>query len=160
MTESRILTIDRSVPFDPSRFLKTEGWSVIWEDERSLALDKIDLDRLCFDSLIKEKEFSISSGTKFSRLKEVKDKTPLDATIMLNFIKQPEFILPYFKRVINRRTLRISFDGTFIKNIDSQNDMFSTIYLYWNGRKLDFGVRHFGFVYREDSPTAFYRLDQ
>lgn len=160
MAESRILTIDRSEPFDPSRFLKREGWEIAWQDERSLVLDKIDLDKICLDSLIKEKEFSISSETKFSRLKEVKDKTPLDATIMLNFIRQPDLILPLFKRVINGRTLRISFDGTFIKSVGSQNDMFSTIYLFWNGRKLDFGVRHFGFVYREDSPTAFYRLDQ
>jgi hypothetical protein len=62
------LVIDRSKPFDPVKFID-RGWSIVEEDERSLALDEIDFAKVRFESGLNEHERVITGDVKLQRLK-------------------------------------------------------------------------------------------
>lgn len=41
-----ILMIDRSKPFNPAEFLGEKGWTIMWENKRSIALTEVDLNKI------------------------------------------------------------------------------------------------------------------
>lgn len=73
------LTIDRSKPFDPVKFIG-EGWGIVEEDERALLLDVVDFSKVVFESGLHDGESGITSDVKFARLQQG-GKIRLDAKI-------------------------------------------------------------------------------
>ena len=67
---SSVLTIDRTKPFDPVKFIGS-GWSVVNEesDKRSLALTIVDFSKITFESGLCEGETTITGEEKLKRLK-------------------------------------------------------------------------------------------
>lgn len=65
-----VLVVDRAAPFDPVKFIGS-GWSVVEQDERSLALTEIDFSKVRFESGLKEGESVITGEVKLERLKEL-----------------------------------------------------------------------------------------
>jgi hypothetical protein len=64
------LVIDRSKPFDPTRFIGS-GWRIVEEDTRALAITEIDFSKVRFDSGLKEGESVIDGEEKLKRLKQL-----------------------------------------------------------------------------------------
>jgi len=62
-------TLDCSFLFNPEEFL-AEGWDVVEQDERALALAQMDFAQVQFVTCLKEKETSIEGKGKLRRLKE------------------------------------------------------------------------------------------
>src|SRR3989344_797976 len=62
------LVIDRSRPFNPTRFIG-KGWTIEEQDERALALTEIDFGAVRFESGLKEGEAAITGEEKLKRLK-------------------------------------------------------------------------------------------
>ena len=62
------LVIDRSHPFNPTRFIG-KGWTIEEQDERALALTEIDFSKVRFESGLKEGEAAITGEEKLKRLK-------------------------------------------------------------------------------------------
>jgi hypothetical protein len=122
--EPRILKIDRSSPFDPVSFLG-EGWKVVEEDERALALTEIDLSKVYFDSMVKESELSISHKTKQKRLREGKN-IPLDAKCLQTLWEDKHYIpeLWRFRNSYGQKTLRdMNFDATILRRGNDQSSV-------------------------------------
>jgi hypothetical protein len=73
------LVIYRSKPFDPVKFIG-RGWSIVEEDERSLALAEIDFAKVRFESGLNEHEKVITGDVKLQRLKAMPE-IRLDAKV-------------------------------------------------------------------------------
>ena len=64
----KVISIDRTIPFDTA-FIG-DGWTVEEEDERSLALNEIDLTEVAFETTLQKGEKSVKGEEKLKRLKE------------------------------------------------------------------------------------------
>jgi len=62
--------VDRSVPFDPVKFIG-QGWEVVEEDKKALALTTVDFSDVRFESGLKEGEQTIDGEEKLKRLKRL-----------------------------------------------------------------------------------------
>ncbi len=65
---SSLLPLDRSVPFDPVKFLG-KGWSIAEQDPRSLTLTKIDLSKIALVTTLKKGERWVTGAENLCRLK-------------------------------------------------------------------------------------------
>ena len=61
-----ILQIDRTSAFNPMALI---GWSIAEQDERSLALAEVDLTKVSFEMILKERESSVAHEEKLKHLK-------------------------------------------------------------------------------------------
>lgn len=128
--KSTIISIDRTVPFDPAEFI-SKGWSIVEEDERSLALTELDLSKVSFESMLNQDqgETSIKGEVKLKRLK-VADHIRLDAKIFLTLWENQQLIPGSWKEKINGSTRYNFFDGTIL--LGPLGDR-CVIYLFWDG---------------------------
>lgn len=127
---SNIIQIDRSVPFNPETFIGP-GWSILNQDERSLVLTEIDLDKVILKITLKKKVEPITGKENFSRLKK-KNYILLDAGIFKTFWDNRNLIPERFKKKTNGNTTFLFFGGTTI--INPIGEHFS-LYLCWDTSK-------------------------
>jgi hypothetical protein len=124
--ESNLLRIDRSVPFNPTKFLG-EGWS-IWrgpadgdglsgdedQDQRSLGLTELDLSKIQFVTCLRGKETHIGGEEKLRRLK-ASSRIRLDAKIFQTLWENKDRIPEILKEKTNGYTTYVFFDGTILR---------------------------------------------
>jgi len=125
----RVISIDRSIPFDPKTFIGN-GWSIEEQDERAIALTEINLTEVMFDSTLEKGEKSIKGEDKLKRLKEKTNRIRLDAGIFKTLWENQILIPEKWKEQTNGNTTFIFFDGTVLR--DSIGDRY-VLFLYWNG---------------------------
>ncbi len=154
--ESNIIQIDRSQPLTPN-FIGN-GWT-IWrgpangnglrgkddQDERSLALTKLDLTKVQFETTLKKNENCVGGKERHNRLRKM-GYIRLDIKIRQTLFENETLIPESWKDNINGYCRYIFFDGTFLRNPDGQR---CVPYMCWrNGEwilsdrwiDMDFGV--------------------
>lgn len=62
-----MLYIDRSIPFDPVAFIG-KGWSIVEQDERSLALTEVDINKVISERTLRPDEVVIKGEDKLKHL--------------------------------------------------------------------------------------------
>ncbi|HEY9583636.1 MAG TPA: hypothetical protein VJI66_01570 [Candidatus Paceibacterota bacterium] len=141
--EPKIITVDRSQPFNPATFKGLgNGWT-IWkgpidgdglkgeeeQDSRSLALTELDLTRVRFETSLKSGESQIKGEVKFARLKEA-GHVRLDAKVFQTFWENQRLIPLQWKEKTNGNTTHIFFNGTVLRDPFGHR---SVLYLCWFG---------------------------
>ena len=113
---SSILKIDRTKPFDPAKFFEEdgEGWKIMEEDDRSLALTEIDLDKVRLESYLQRGEDYISGEENLFRAKASKHIC-LDARIFQTLWENPHLIPESWKEKTKGYMTYIFFDGTVLR---------------------------------------------
>ena len=124
----RVITIDRTEPFDPAKFIG-DGWTIEEQDERSLALAEINLTDVLFNTTLQKGEKTIVGTEKQKRLKE-ENCIRLDAGIFHTLWNNQHLIPEKWKEQTNGNTTFIFFDGTILR--DSGGDLY-VLYLFWLG---------------------------
>jgi hypothetical protein len=109
--------IDRGSRFSPTAFFKEQGWQIVEEDKRSLALTEIDLSKVLFEMMLKEGETVITGEEKLKRLK-ASNHIRLDAKIFLALWENQYLIPESWKEKVNGNVRYIFFDGTILRHPD------------------------------------------
>lgn len=117
-----ILTIDRSRPFDPAKFIG-KGWSIAEQDERSLVLSEVNLRNIRLETMLKDGEGSVQGEEKLRRLKK-SGHIRLDAKVFYALWENKSLIPESWKGKT------IYFDGTILQNPDGNRYV---LYLFWSG---------------------------
>jgi len=124
--EPRIILIDRSVPFDPVKFLG-QGWTIDEQDERSLTLNQVDLAKIQLEHMLKKDERWIKGEEKLKRLKKA-GYVRLDAKVFQILWEDQALIPESWKEKTNGNTTFIFFDGTVFRD---PGDYRYVLYLCW-----------------------------
>lgn len=124
--EPKVIPIDRTSAFDPVAFIG-EGWSIVEEDERSLALGEVDLTKVNFETMLKERESSVVGEEKLKRLKDA-GHIRLDAKVFQTLWENQHLIPASWKEPTNGNTTYVFFDGTILRD---SNGYRYVLYLYW-----------------------------
>ena len=124
----KVITIDRTSAFDPVAFIG-EGWSIVEEDERSLKLGEVDLTKVNFETMLKERESSVVGEEKLKRLKDA-GHIRLDAKVFQTLWENQHLIPASWKELTNGNTTYVFFDGTILR--DSHGRRY-VLFLYWRG---------------------------
>lgn len=158
-----ILRIDRSVKFDPVKFLG-EGWS-IWrgpkdgnglegeedQDPNSLALSEFDLTQVRLEHMLEgEAETWIKGEVKQERLKSAK-RIRLDARVFQALWENQSQIPESWKELTNGITTFIYFDGTILR---SPVGLRCVLCLYWRDGRWDWGARWLEDDWNRRNPSA------
>ncbi len=130
-----ILRIDRSVKFDPAKFLG-EGWKIDEEDERSLTLAEVDLVQIRLEHMLKDGEDQVRGETKLERLKKA-GHVRLDARIFQILWENQNLIPESWKEKTNGNTTFTYFDGTILLSPDGYRYV---LYLYWRDGQWHWNV--------------------
>ena len=146
----RKLIIDRSVPFDPETFIG-EGWSIVEQDVRSLALTEIDLDKVRFSTLQK-RETSLDGILNLERLKQKTNFIQLDAKVLQALWKNQMLIPLKWRGQKNGKGLPILFSGTKLRH---PNGTTHALCLFWkNGNWCWQTTNCLKFGWDPDGPAA------
>lgn len=124
----RIIAINRSKAFDPVDLLGKD-WKIEEQDERSVSLAEVDLNKVRFVDMLKDDETQIKGEDKLSRLKAA-GHIRLDAAIFFHLWKNQHLIPESWKEKINGNTRYIFFDGTVLRRPGGRRCI---LYLYWDG---------------------------
>mgnify|MGYP003553320360 FL=1 len=108
---ANVIQIDRSRRFDLFTFDKP--WEIVEQDERSLALTRIDLDKIQLAYMLRNAENRVKGEQRLSRAKE-RGLICLDAMVLQTLWENQSLIPDKWKKSINDRITRIFFDGTVI----------------------------------------------
>ena len=134
-----VITIERYESFKPQDLLG-EGWRIVWQDDRSLAITELDLSNVVFDSFVGSKEpwIYIRGYARSKRLEEAScNYIPLDAEIFQTLWENPYLIPDSWKSMDgkddeNGRTIYIFFNGTILQD---ENGAKCILALCWNQNK-------------------------
>ena len=132
--EPRIIPIDRAQPFDPVKLLG-QGWVIDEQDERSLALNQVDLAEVKLEHMLKKNENRIKGEEKLERLKEA-GHIRLDAKIFQTFRENQALIPEAWKQKTKGNTTFIFFDGTILRDPYGRRYV---LCLYWRGGRWGWG---------------------
>jgi len=146
----RVISIDRSIPFDPKTFIGN-GWSIEEQDERAITLTEIDLTSVMFDSTLEKGEKSIKGEDKLNRLKEKTNRIRLDAGIFKTLWENQILIPEKWKEQTNGNTTFIFFDGTVLRDSDGIR---CVLYLCWNDGEWYWDDGWLGSDWNARSPSA------
>ncbi|HEY5367428.1 MAG TPA: hypothetical protein VIJ75_00425 [Hanamia sp.] len=124
--ETKVITINRSGLFRPATFTGP-GWTITEEDQRALALTKIDFTKVVLKTTLNKKEKSIRGEDNLKRLKSM-DCIRLDAMVFYTLWNDQQLIPIKWKENTNGQKTFIFFDGTVLRNSRSIR---CVIYLYW-----------------------------
>lgn len=146
----RVISIDRSIPFDPKTFMGN-GWSIEEQDERAIALTEIDLTCVMFDSTLEKGEKSIKGEDKLNRLKEKTNRIRLDAGIFKTLWENQILIPEKWKEETNGNTTFIFFDGTILRD---SNGGRCVLCLCWGDGRWRWRYRWLEVGWRASDPSA------
>jgi hypothetical protein len=127
VVEPKIIPINRIYAFDPIAFIG-QGWKIVEQDERSLALNEIDLSKILFETMLTPTETTITGEDKQKRLKHA-GHIRLDAKIFQTLWENQHLIPESWKEKVNGNTKYILFDGTVLQNSHGHRYV---LYLYWH----------------------------
>ena len=130
--EPKVIPIDRASAFDPVAFIGN-GWSIVEEDERSLALTEVDLSKVSFETMLENGESSVVGEEKLKRLK-AQGNIRLDAKVFQTLWENQHLIPASWKELTNGNTTYVFFDGTVLRDSDGSR---CVLYLCWNDGKWD-----------------------
>ena len=133
---SRTITVDRAQPFDPVKLLG-QGWTIEEQDERALALDKVDLAEVKLEHMLKNNETWIKGEEKLKRLKKA-GYIRLDAKVFQKLWENQELIPESWKEKTDGYTTFIFFDGTILRGPRGSR---CVLYLDWFGGRWDWDYR-------------------
>jgi len=122
-----IISIDRTVPFDPVKLLG-QVWTIEEQDERSLALTQVNLANVRLEHMLKKGEDRIAGEEKLKRLKKA-NHIRLDAKVFQTLWENQALIPEAWKQETHGNTTYIFFDGTILRIPDGNRYV---LYLYWN----------------------------
>ena len=111
---NNISRIDRTSAFDPVAFIG-EGWSIVEQDECSLALTEVDLTKVSFETMLKDGEKTVVGEEKLKRLIASGD-IRLDAKVFQTLWENQHLIPASWKEPTNGNTTYVFFDGTILRN--------------------------------------------
>lgn len=127
---SSTLKIDRTSAFNPVAFIGN-GWSIVEEDEHSLALSEIDLSKINFETMLKDGERAVAGEERLRRLKGA-GCFRLDAKVFHALWENKHLIPASWKDLTDGFPTYVFFDGTILQGPDSFR---CVLYLCWeNGR--------------------------
>jgi hypothetical protein len=112
-TGSRIICIDRSLPFDSAEFIGKD-WGVIEEDERSVALTEVDLSSVRLETCLRAERY-IPGETRLCRLKEA-GYIRLDAKVFETLWRNQHLIPEGWKEKTYGYVTHVYFDGTLLRS--------------------------------------------
>jgi len=121
ISEPRIVSIDRSQPFDSVKFLG-QGWNIEEQDERVLKLDQLDFSKVRLEHVTREGEFSIKGEEGLRRLKEA-GYIRLDAKVFQILWENNALIPESWKQKTNGSTTYIFFNGTVLRDPGGGRDV-------------------------------------
>lgn len=149
--EPKVIPIDRTKPFDPVTFLG-RGWNIVEEDERSLALNEVDLTHVNFVTMLEGRETSIKGEEKLKRLKKA-GHIRLDAKVFQTLWENQHLIPERWKEKTNGNTTFIYFDGTVLQYSNGDR---CVLYLCWNAAygQWHWNVPWLGNDFELDNPSA------
>lgn len=124
--EPKIIPIDRTSAFDPVAIIG-DDWSIMEEDERSLALTKVDLTEVSFETTLKDE--TLVYGKERLRRLVVSGDIRLDAKVFQTLYENQHLIPKAWKKPTNGNTTYIFFDGTILRD---PSGCPCTLYLYWD----------------------------
>lgn len=146
---SSLVSIDRTSPFDPVKLLG-QGWNIEEQDERSLALDQVNLANVRLEHMLKKGENRVQGEEKLKRLKGAGYIRP-DARIFQTLWENQSLIPESWKKKTNGNTTYIFFDGTVLRSPDGRR---CVLFLYWRGGRWDWGYGWRGFGWLVGGPSA------
>jgi hypothetical protein len=147
--EPKVIPIDRSSAFDPVAFIG-ERWSIVEEDERSLRLTEVDLMKVNFETMLKERESSVVGEGKLKRIKDA-GHIRLDAKVFQTLWENQHLIPASWKEPTNGNTTYVFFDGTILRR--SSGDRF-VLYLYWQDGEWSWHYEWLGRNWYANNPSA------
>ena len=125
---SKIVRIDRTVPFDPSSFIG-QGWDFwrgpansnglrgeVWQDERSLALTEIDCTKIGLKTCFKRRESDLKGEVLLRRLQASGDPILLDAGIFQHFWNDPHLFSRCFEGETVGQVNSVLFLGNLLRS--------------------------------------------
>lgn len=112
--EPKVIPVDRTSAFDPVAFIG-KGWSIVEEDERSLALTEVDLSKVSFETMLENGESSVVGEEKLKRLK-AQGNIRLDAKVFQTLWENQHLIPASWKELTNGNTTYVFFDGTVLQD--------------------------------------------
>jgi hypothetical protein len=145
----KAIPIDRTSAFDPVAFIG-EGWSIVEEDERSVALHEVDLSKISLVTMLAEGETSVSGEEKLKRLKEA-GHIRLDAKVFNTLWMNPHLTPESWKQKTNGNTTYIFFDGTILR---SPRGGRYVLCLYWRDGKRDWDCPWLVYQWDASNPSA------
>lgn len=145
---SKVISIDRTLPFDPS--FVGNGWSIVEQDERALALTEINLTEVAFETTLKQGEKKVVGEEKLRRLKE-DGRIRLDAGVFKTLWENQHLIPEKWKAQTNGNTTFIFFDGTVLQNSNGNR---CVLCLYGRGGGWDWDYRWLDRDWGANNPSA------
>ncbi|MFA6301059.1 MAG: hypothetical protein WC609_01770 [Candidatus Paceibacterota bacterium] len=146
---SKIIPIDRTTSFNPAGFLG-KGWTIVEEDERSLSLAEVDLNKVHLETVVKKEEGSITGAERFRRLREG-GHIRLDAKVFQTLWENQSLIPEEWKGKIRWGSQFVCFDGTVLQN---PNGGRCVLCLLWFGGRWLWDDKWLGGVWGADNPSA------
>jgi hypothetical protein len=110
-----LLSIDRSIPFDPVAFIG-EGWSIMEEDEHSLLLTEIDPTKVGLEMMLKDGEEMVVGEEKLKRL-IASGNIRLDAKVLQTLWENKYLIPENWKQSTTSSTLKELFFGVIVVTV-------------------------------------------
>lgn len=145
----KVIPIDRTSAFNPVAFLG-EGWSIVEEDERSLKLGEVDLTKVNFETMLKERESSVVGEEKLKRLKDA-GHIRLDAKVFQTLWENQHLIPASWKEPTNGNTTYVFFDGTILRGSYGRR---CVLYLGWGGGEWGWDDYWLGYEWLASRPSA------
>lgn len=125
-TASNLLQIDHSIPFDPVAFIGV-GWSIIEQDQRSLALTEVDLNMVILKTALRSDERKIKDEEVLRRLKEA-GHICLDVKVFQTLWNNQHLIPESW-----RSKERVYFHGTVVRGWGTPGGWHCVFCLSWEG---------------------------
>lgn len=114
-----ILKIDRAVSFDPTVTFLGDDWSIVWEDERSLKINEVDLSQVPFRALNFSTDSSHKEGMEDLVVLMKAQPFNLDAKVLQTLYENMWLMLESWKAIEPFPvTGLIPFCGTVVRDAD------------------------------------------
>lgn len=145
---SKIITIDRTFDFDPVTFIGP-GWSSV-KGEHLLAFTEVDLNKIIFETTLKEGENSVVGEEKLKRLIAA-GCVRLDAKVFQTLWENQHLIPEAWKHPTNGKITYIFFDEITLQ--DPNGDDY-VLCLYWSNGNWGWSYRSLDLKWFADAPSA------
>jgi hypothetical protein len=122
------ITIDRSKPFDIASFTTSKLWSIVEQDEKSIALTEINIPDIALQSTLKEGENLIDAEENLRRLKNAGD-IRFDANVLKTLWENQNLIPLEWRDKTNNFVVFIFFDGTIFESPEGER---CSLCLFWS----------------------------
>jgi hypothetical protein len=149
LATTAIFSVDRKKPFNPAESIDN-GWTIVDEDERSLALSEIDFSKIRLETCLTSGEWSITGEEKLRRLKMTR-YIRLDAKVCQTLRENQHLIPGDWKVSANSGVKFVFFDGTILRDPHGHRCI---VCLYWDVREWRLYPRRLNLFWDAGRPSA------